>query len=227
MPNARFARYVLRTADAPAAQAFYQDVLGHQADHIYPLHEQALARGARPHWLGHIDVADPAAAAAPFLAAGGLQYGERPDGVVVLRDPGGAILALGGVNGPSRAGVQLHVLRAPNAENLAARYVELFGWSLGERLVLAKGETYRRFAFAPGEPSAGVVGDVTAGVHPQWLFFFAVPSLENALAKVRAHGGVAIEPSELPDGRQVAACDDPQGAAFGLVYSPSSSSAPK
>jgi len=217
MPNARFSRYVLRTTDAPAAQAFYDAVLGHHGDHVYPLHEQALARGARPHWLGHIDVADPAAAAAPLLAAGGQQLGERPDGVVVMKDPGGALVALGGVSGPSRAGVVWHVLRAPNAESLAARYAEQFGWWLGPQIDLGTGATFRRLAWKAGEADAGVVGELSAGVHPQWLFFFGVASITDAVTKVRERGGVVIGPSALPDGTRYAACDDPQGAAFGLM----------
>jgi predicted enzyme related to lactoylglutathione lyase len=217
MQPARFSRYVLRTTDAPAAKAFYEAVIGHQGDYIYPLHEQALANGARPHWLGHIDVADPAAAAAPLLAAGGHQYGQRPDGEVVLRDPGGALLALGGVSEPSKAGVVWHVLRARDVETLTARYAELFGWSLGARGELASGERYRLLAWKAGEPSAGAVSEITEGVHPQWLFFFGVASLADAVAKVRELGGLVIGPSLSPDGRPYAVCDDPQGAAFGLM----------
>jgi predicted enzyme related to lactoylglutathione lyase len=228
MPNARFARYILRTTDVSSAQAFYRDVLGLQGDYAFPLHEQALARGARPHWLGHIDVADPATAAAPLLAAGGQQLGERPDGVVVLRDPGGALLALGGVHTllagraarfdeASKTSVVYHVLRARNADGLAALYAELFGWSLGERFALNDGEQYRALAFQAGEPSVGAAGELSAGVHPQWLFFFAVDSLADAVAKVREHGAVVIGPSTLPSGAQCAVCDDPQGAAFGMM----------
>jgi len=214
--SGRFSRYSLRTTDAPAATAFYESVLGHGGDQIFPLHEQALARGARPHWLGHIDVADPAAAAAPLLAAGGQQLGERPDGVVVLFDPGGAIVALGGVAAPSKAGVVRHVLRARDAERVAARYAEIFGWSIGERFDLG-GETYRTLAWKAGEPVAGAVGEITEGVHPQWLFFFGVGSLAEAISAVRARGGVVIGPSALPDGARYTVCEDPQGAAFGLM----------
>jgi predicted enzyme related to lactoylglutathione lyase len=217
MPTARFARYVLRTTDVPAAQAFYTAVLGHQGDHIWPLHEQALARGARPHWLGHLDVAEPAAAAAPLLAAGAQQLGERPDGVVVLRDPAAGLLALGGVSGASRAGVAWHVLRAHHAEQVMARYAALFGWSMDERLTLADGEPYGTFSWQAGEPSAGAFAEVREGVHPQWLFFFQVASVDAAVAKVRELGGLALPSSSLPDGARFAVCDDAQGAAFGLL----------
>ena len=53
-------------------------------------------------------------------------------------------------------------------------------------------------------------------MHPQWLFFFRTPDLDSALARVRELGGLALPASTLPEGHRVAACDDPQGAAFGL-----------
>ena len=54
------------------------------------------------------------------------------------------------------------------------------------------------------------------GVHTQWLFFFRTADLETSLAKVRAHGGLTLPAARTPRGDLVAACDDPQGAAFGL-----------
>ncbi|MBL8784727.1 MAG: hypothetical protein JNJ59_07515 [Deltaproteobacteria bacterium] len=228
MTHGHFARYVLRTLDADAARAFYDAVLGHHGHVVFPLHEQAIARGARPHWLGHIDVADPRAAAAPLLAAGGFQYGERPDGVVVLRDPGGALIALGGASGPSSTGastgrdasgadVVWHVLRAQGADAVAALYAKTLGWVVGETVTPIGDASYRSLAAAAGEPSFGVVGETTAGVHPQWLFFFGVPSLDAAVEQVRALGGRVLEPSVTPEGTRYAVCDDPQGAAFGLI----------
>jgi hypothetical protein len=57
------------------------------------------------------------------------------------------------------------------------------------------------------------------GVHPHWLFHFPVADLEAALAAVRARGGRALAPNLLPSGDRVVACEDPQGAAFGLLES--------
>lgn len=216
MSKGRFSRYVLRTTDVPAARAFYQRVLGHEGDEISPLHEQALARGARPHWLGQIDVSDPEAAAAPLLAAGAQQLGKGPGGAVVLRDPGGALVALGGVSAPSRAGVVWHVLRSHGAERLTSQYAALFGWTLGEPLDVG-GERFHALAWKQGERPAGAVGEITEGVHSQWLYFFGVESLDTAVARVRELGGLVVGPSSFPDGSRFAACDDPQGAAFGLM----------
>ena len=61
---------------------------------------------------------------------------------------------------------------------------------------------------------------LAAGVHVHWLYCFSVTGLDVVLAKVRASGGhVPTAPASLPNGDRVVACDDPQGAAFGL-YEP-------
>ena len=215
-----FARYALRTTDATAAATFYDAVLGHRGDAIFPLHEQALARGARPHWLGHVDAPDAEAAATTLLARGAQRLGPGPGGTVVLREPGGALLALGGVTGPSTAGVAWHVLRTPDAEAAAAMYADLFGWSLRDAVDLGATGRFRLFAWGDGESPTGAIGGITPGVHPQWLFFFHVASVARAMEQVTAKGGAVASTNALPDGRSAAVCDDPQGAAFGLIDGP-------
>ena len=214
-----FTRYSLRTTDAAAATAFYDAVLGHHGDVVFPLHPEALARGARPHWLGHLAVADPEASAAPLLDGGGTRYGVRPDGVVVLRDPGGALLSLGGETPPSTAGVTWHVLRTRDAPRAAATYARLFGWALLDEVDLGPVGRYQPFAFRAGQPPAGVIGGIEGfpDVHAQWLYFFRVPSLERAAREVTARGGLVVMQNDLPGGLRAAVCDDPQGAAFGLI----------
>jgi uncharacterized protein len=53
-------------------------------------------------------------------------------------------------------------------------------------------------------------------VHPHWLFHFQVPKLDEAVAAVRAAGGLVIGPFALPSGERMAVCDDLQGAAFAI-----------
>lgn len=60
-----------------------------------------------------------------------------------------------------------------------------------------------------------------AGLHgndpsPSILVFFSVPSLEEAIAKVRALGGEATDPTEEPGFGSFSMCRDPQGLPFGL-----------
>ena len=224
MTAARFSRYLLRTTDAEAATAFYDAVLGRRGDGIVPLHEAALARGARPHWLGHVGVRElggAEAVAARFVERGAMRLGPSP-GVadfVVLRDPGGALLAVTESPSESSAGVAWHQLNTRDPSRAAADYSTLFGWSLAETLELGELGRHRGFAFGAGESRVGLFSDIEGRpqVHAHWLFFFAVPSLDAAVDRVRAHGGIVIGPIELPNGARVAACDDAQGAAFGFV----------
>ena len=215
MPTHEIAQYLLRTTDAAAATAFYDAVLGRHGDAVYPLHEQALARGARPHWLGVVDTADPEGAAALFLSSGGERLGPRPGGGLVLRDPGGAVLSLGPVAAPSTAGVVWHVLRTRQAGPAAERYAQGFGWAFGE----PGAGGLRPLSWRAGAPSVGALGGVEQepGVHPHWLYFFGVPSLDEAVASAVARGASMLPSGTGPDGRRYAVGDDPQGAAFGLM----------
>lgn len=216
MPIHPISSYVLRTTDVAAATAFYDAVLGHHGDAVFPLHENALARGARPHWLGCVDTSEPETVAEALLAGGGERLGPRPGGGFVLRDAGGALLAVGPVAAPS-AGVVWHVLRTREAERATQAYARVFGWWPGERLDLADG-AFRAFAWAEDAEDVGAIGgiDDSPGVHPHWLYFFGVPSLDEAVAVAQA-SGASLSIGEAPGGRRFAVGEDPQGAAFGLM----------
>jgi len=122
----RFFHYTLRTTDVAAARAFYSAVLGDTGAEMVPLHEQALARGARPHWLGFLEVAEVDLASSKFVARGAVPLGPKwlnPRGLEasVMRDPGGAVVALGkpaaadGAEGPCPK-VAWHVLNTADVE---------------------------------------------------------------------------------------------------------------
>ncbi|HET6585417.1 MAG TPA: VOC family protein [Nannocystaceae bacterium] len=224
MSASRFTRYTLRTTDVDAAAAFYHAALERRVDEIVALEESAIARGARPHWLGHIGVREVGGAeamAARFVELGAMRLGApaRAGDSIALRDPGGAIVAVTGSAAESSAGVVWHQLDTRDPSRAAASYSGLFGWSLTETLDLGDLGRHRRFAFDAGEPSVGMISDVERrpDVHTHWLFFFAVRSLDDALQRVRTHGGLVIGPLELPNGVRIAACDDAQGAAFGVI----------
>src|SRR4051812_16837861 len=90
----RFVRTTLRTIDVPGARAFYAPVLGTPDLDVFPLHENAVARGAMPHFLGQLGVPDVRAADAAFIARGAERLGPPMDEMSVLRDPGGALVGL-------------------------------------------------------------------------------------------------------------------------------------
>ena len=55
------------------------------------------------------------------------------------------------------------------------------------------------------------------GVHPHWLFFLNVESLETAVELTRQAGGTATDPMSTPSGERISLCEDPQRAAFGVI----------
>jgi len=227
-----FCRFDLRTTDVESARAFYTTILGHDRAVIWPLHEQALARGARPHWLGQLGVEDVEGATAAFVERGaavlGPPRGTRDGGqIVVLRDPGGAVLALGTPRPASARAptdVVWHVLNTNGAARAIDNYRDLFGWALTRTVDRGPEGVLQEFAWRPSGASAGGIIDISGrpGVHPHWLFFFEVTMLDAAIDATRASGGVALEPITLPDGARACVCDDPQGAAFALRERPHS-----
>ena len=223
-PMQTFCRFDLRTSDPARAREFYSQLLGHDRATVWQLHEQAVARGAKPHWLGRIGVTELERVTANFVARGAAQLGPTQtmaDGgrATVLRDPGGAVVSVG--TAPTAEvdiGIVWHVLNSRDATKAVTNYVELFGWSPTSSADAGAHGPFRNFAWQAGGADVGAIGDVAnrPGVHPHWLFFFEVSSLADSMNAVRAGGGVVVEPMTLPDGRRVCVCDDPQGAAFGL-----------
>ena len=223
----KFCRFDLRTTDADAARAFYARVLGHDRAAIWPLHEQALARGARPHWLGRLGVQDVERAAAAFVERGATQFGPMgptADGgqAAVLRDPGGAVVAVG-TPPPANVGTAVeavwHVLNTNDVARATAHYRDIFGWEVSDRIELSADGAFQQFAWHAGGPSVGAFADIAArpGVHAHWLFFFEVDALAPAIAVTRVAGGIVLDPIVTPTGDHVCVCDDPQGGAFGLL----------
>jgi predicted enzyme related to lactoylglutathione lyase len=200
---------------------------------IVQLHEQAIARGARPHWLGLLGVDDVDSAVAAIVARGATQLGPKwvnPEGLeaAVIRDPGGAVVALAkpaSAQRPASEGaatsasdIQWRVLHTTDVERAKANYGELFGWAFNPSLDLESLGVFHEFAWRPGEPVAGAMSDISQrpGAHAHWLFHFNVPALEPALDALRAGGGLVVARVLAPNGDLIGICDDPQGAAFAL-----------
>jgi predicted enzyme related to lactoylglutathione lyase len=236
MTRSVFCRYDLRTTDPDAARRFYSEAVGLDFTAAPPaeesplavwlLHEQARARGAPPHWLGQIGVADVEATVRRWLELGAERLGptvRAADGTAFtnLRDPSGAVVAVrADTRTPRRAPVAWHHLHTRDLDRAWAAYSELFGWSHTETLdgVDPVGG-YRMFAWDASGKSVGSMANTarSPGVHAHWLFYFPVVDIDATMAKVRAHGGqVPSGATVLPNGDRIAPCEDGQGAAFGL-----------
>ncbi len=231
-----FTRYTLRTTDAEAGRRFYGEALGltlpegRSADtclEAWPLHERARRAGAPAHWLGHLEVEDLDAAVATMVAMGAETLGPSvtaPDGArwATLRDPFEAILALRqreDASPPDRP-MAWHQLHTRDADGAYAAYAELTGWHDAGTLEAADPEGgHHLFAWTDGGAPVGSVANTARwpGVHTHWLFHFPVADIDATLSRVRSLGGKAHDPFRFPNGDRATACDDPQGAAFGLI----------
>lgn len=231
MTTHSFVRYDLRTTDPDAARQFYAAVLGLDFDApgplaCWPLHEQARARGVPAHWLGNIGAPDLDATVRRLLELGSEPLGppvlRAEDGsqFCVLRDPVGAVVAVReGAPAPTHSPIALHQLHTTDADRAWTLYSDLFGWSPTQTLDLTNLEGgLRLFAWEPGGATVGAMANTARwpGVHTHWLYYFSVADLDATLAKVAANAGKALEPVTLPNGDRLVACDDPQGAAFGI-----------
>jgi predicted enzyme related to lactoylglutathione lyase len=229
MATNRFCRYLLRTTDILAARAYYAEVIGPEllsSDvEVVQLPERAAALGAPAHWLGQIGRPDVAETAARVVAQGGQQLGplQRANtgaSSVALRDPLGAVLGVSSEPPTEgRSAVAWQVLHTREPERALAFYAGLFGWTASAREDLGPAfGVMQNFAWGdPGESIGGILDIATRPqVHPHWLFCFAVPDIEESLSRARARGGKPWGPLLTSRGDLVAACDDPQGAAFGL-----------
>ena len=97
-------------------------------------------------------------------------------------------------------------------------YADILGWTALERQDLGERGRHVTFTWDGGRDAVGSTSDIARRphVHAQWLFFFQTHDLDAALARVRDLGGLTLPVTTTPEGARVAACDDPQGAAFGL-----------
>jgi predicted enzyme related to lactoylglutathione lyase len=237
MAMVRFTRYNLRTSDPDAARAFYLDVMGDRfwtpIVGLMRLPELAAARGAPPHWLGQVGVADVEGTIRRIVGLGGEQLGPTsPSGNggihAVFRDPFGAVLAVSDdAPVPGDDPVTWHLLLSADELRAFEWYHELFGWTAAGRVDMGPElGRYQRFAWETHGPIAGSVANTARlpHVHPQWLFCFGVGHLADTVDRIRARGGHVMDPVATPDGDLVAPCEDPLGAAF-AVYQPGAAAA--
>jgi predicted enzyme related to lactoylglutathione lyase len=226
--SSRFVRYELLTTDVSAARAFYGELFG--ADFwgtdftLADLPAPARARGAKPHFRGHLPVSDIESALQPLLAGGGMQLGpvvNGPQGARVgLRDKFGAILTLTAEALPSpRPLVAWHLMATHDHAAAFATYSELFGWrATGIADLGPQRGQHQMFGWDETGTTVGSISNLARQphIHSQWLFYFRVADAERTAARVTDLGGLALPSITGADGSIMTACDDGQGAAFGI-----------
>lgn len=191
--------------------------------------------GARPAWIGYLAVEDVDASVAAIKAAGGaeLMPAMDLDGVgrmAMVADPTGApfYVMRGASDEPSQSFAATaprvghaawNELSSSDPANAKTFYTSLFGWvqdgemdmgPMGRyEFLWASGKRFMQGAVMPLMPEVPVSA---------WTFYFRVPDIDVAAARVRAEGGsLLMEPVEIPGGDFSFTATDPQGAVFGLV----------
>jgi predicted enzyme related to lactoylglutathione lyase len=73
--------------------------------------------------------------------------------------------------------------------------------------------------FAAGEANiGGMMTKPPAVPVPHWTYYFNVPAIDAAAARVTSGGGRIIHgPMQVPGDLWIVSCFDPQGAGFALV----------
>jgi len=229
MSEGRFCQYELRTKDVAAGLAFYEGLFGKEFwtsnVTIGPLPERAAARGVPSHWLGHIGTANVEDTAHRIEAFGGQRLGvTQPNGDgsarAALRDPFGAVMGVSSHEPRTGSGaVAWHLLHTTEHRRAFDVYAALFGWRAIELVDFGSGlGSHQTFAWNDSSEPAGSIANsaLMAHVHTHWQFYFPVADIADSLAQARSLGAQVLAPVTSPTGAQFAACDDPQGAAFGL-----------
>lgn len=204
-----------------------------QAGGVMQLNADMIAGGAKPVWLGYLGVDDVDASVAAVVAEGGqvhLPAFDIPDvgRLAMVTDPQGIpFYVMRGASPESSTAYQRtgfgHVawnelLTTDDAAALAF-YAKLFAiekvgsmpmGEMGEYSFIANGDS-------KGE-AIGAVMKAQPGTPAGWGFYFRVPDITEAQAKVEAGGGKVIwGPHEVPGGEWVINIVDPEGVTCGFV----------
>jgi predicted enzyme related to lactoylglutathione lyase len=113
-------------------------------------------------------------------------------------------------------------LYAGEWQSAFAFYEKLFGWTKADSYDMGPMGTYQLFATPSSrggaEPVGGMMTKPPQIPHPNWGFYFNVPAIDAAIARVQDGGGTILHgPVEVPGPQWIIQALDPQGAYFGLL----------
>jgi len=255
-PTGAFIWYELMTTDTDAAKTFYDAVVGWDisegaaeyqgyrmigrqdggfAGGVLPLTDEMQQHGARPIWLGYVNVSDTDAAIASIEQAGGTKIMGPMDvpnvgRIAMVTDPQGAPFYIMKPIPPAGQEKQASDVFSPDAEQrvgwnelsttdpVATRkfYTEEFGWDDSEFMDMGELGEYRFLAQAGTR--IGALCGVMPGQQSKWRYYFRVPSIAKAKETAEAKGGsIHMGPHQVPTGDYIIIGTDPQGAEFALV----------
>lgn len=200
---------------------------------VLQLTDEMTGGGARPAWLGYIRVDDVPQALAGIRASGGsvtMEGGEVP-GVgpfAMVADPQGAMFYViddrsgqpGGAfakYAPQAGHCAWNELASADPEGAKSFYGKLFGWVKDGEMDMGPLGAYE-FLRQDDYGIGAVMPKMPEMPMSAWSFYFRVPDIDAAAAKLAASGGTVLqEPIEIPGGDYSLVALDPAGASFGLV----------
>jgi predicted enzyme related to lactoylglutathione lyase len=242
----RFVWYELLTTERAAAKKFYADVIGWGSqdastnDFAYSLFlagevpvcglmelpAEALRMGAKPRWVGYLQVPEVDEMTARLGGLGGTVHVPPTNSnigrIAIVADAQTATFALiEGLTPRSSIGVEAacvgwHELFASDGQKAFAFYRQLFGWQSGSAETAGGMDGYQLFSTG-GHTIGGMFTKQPQVPVPFWLYYFNVSDVGVAARRVQAAGGRIMQgPIEMPDGSAIIRCIDGQGAMFAL-----------
>jgi predicted enzyme related to lactoylglutathione lyase len=206
---------------------------------VLALTADMVQHGARPTWLGYLQVADVDSAATAIEADGGRVLMPRKDlpvgSIAMVTDPMGTpfyVMAPIPPRGEPDAKsdvfdvstaqhVRWNELASPDQRRAKQFYAKHFGFAFKDSMALGAMGSYDFIDH--GGVRLGAIMQKPPQNPPQnpnaaWLFYFGVHSITAAKAEIEKGGGRVVNgPHQVPGGDWVIIADDPQGAAFGVV----------
>lgn len=261
MSSGSFIWYELMTTDANAAARFYGAVIGWRipdqaqslpdgrdyrmitrsdggsAGGVLQLSPGMLQQGARPCWLGYLQVTDLDATLRGIVADGGQVLMPRMDlpvgSIAMTADPMGTpfyvMTPLPPPDNPDAKSdvfdvaaeqrVRWNELGSPDLARAKGFYAKHFGFQFNEAMPMGPMGDYC-FIDHDGLRIGAIMQKPpeTPGPIGIWQFYFGVPSVSSARRAITANGGnLMLDMHQVPGGSWILVATDPAGAAFGVV----------
>ncbi len=200
---------------------------------LLKLTDEMCDGGAYPGWFGYFGADDVDASTARVADAGGRVQMEPHDipGVgrmSMVSDPQGVpFYIMRGASPESSTAYGRHAtghvswneLMAPDDAAAIKFYDDIFDVKTAGSMPMGEMGDYTFITNTESEGEAiGAIMRTPPGAKSGWSFYFRVPDITSARARVEAGGGTVLQdPMEVPGGEWVLNAIDPEGVHFGLV----------
>ncbi len=256
-PQGSFIWYELITPDPDGAKRFYDSVVGwdiastsdfpngyrmigrydgKMAGGVLPLTDAMREHGAKPIWLGYINVDDVDSKAGAIKADGGQVHMEPFDipgvgRVAMVTDPVGVPFyimkpippagqpdAQSDVFDPTKAQhVRWNELSTTDQDGAIAFFERQFGWTQEGAMPMGEMGDYK-FVQAGGVGIGAIMPKPAQSPASAWVYYIGVDDIDRGAKAITDGGGQLLyDPMDIPGGEFAVAALDPQGALFGLV----------